>query len=129
MGFTSFTCAKTNLPILASESWGATLSEVVMLTDTKQIRGSYDGYGRLHTQQGKEVQLDFDSVYAGTTKFVLAEFYKGEKAKELHGQSHHEPGQGHFHQKEQIDQWHAQGGFPSHEAYLHEFETAYGWRP
>lgn len=93
MGFFSYTCAKTGLPILADGPWrdvGA--SEVVALyPNGDRIRGSYDGYGRVG---GREILDDMDRP--GGAKLVLAEFFANEKYDSL-GTSNHEPGQGYFH--------------------------------
>jgi hypothetical protein len=116
MGFWSYTCAKTHLPILASTSWGwdEGYSKVTMLdADNNRVSGSYDGYGRIHSSDGGETELDDDAILSGRAKLVLSKFYKGEKFEEL-GRNSSDPGQGHFHNEDDIEVWYAQGGFPSH---------------
>ena len=123
MGFFSYTCAKTNLPILASTSWGGEESEVVVLFDDGSImKGAYDGYGRVLTSVGSELELDYSSVLNGSVKLVLKKFYNGEDFSGL-GRSWDEPGQGHFHDPEKIREWFAQGGFPSRAAYIEAFRN------
>lgn len=128
MGFSSFTCAKTNLPILASVSWSNTASAVVLLSKSENpIKGDYDGYGRICTEEGEEIAIDWDAMDSGETKLVLQEFYSGESYKDIVGISHNEPGQGHFHSEETIKAWFAQGGFPTHKDFLDAFQKAYGF--
>ena len=125
MGFSSFTCAKTHLPIMASTSWGTDYSSVVMLSkDGSIVRGIYDGYGRLETELG-EIAV-YDKMGDGgkdDAKMVHSRFYKGEKFADL-GPSHHEPGQGHFHVAARLKEWFAKGGFPSYKDYCRAFEAA-----
>ncbi len=113
MGFYSYTCAKTHLPILASTSWGDEYSKVVVLDGEGTIfRGLYDGYGRVVTRAGAEVELDDGAILSGKVKLVSGKFYSGERFDEL-GRSSSDPGQGHFHDSDRIDGWYANGGFPS----------------
>lgn len=113
MGFFSYTCAKTNLPILASTSWDEKYSRVVMLDAKGTVfHGSYDGYGNIIGDCG-EIELEYDSVESGKIKLVLEKFYNGERFEAL-PKSGWDPGQGHFHDPDEIDKWYAQGGFPSH---------------
>ena len=110
MGFFSFTCAKTQLPILASTSWDEKYSKVVVLDeDGSKLKGIYDGYGRVMGNIG-EVELDYADVEGGNVKLVLQKFYNGESFEAL-GKSHSDPGQGHFHDEEKIEAWYKQGGF------------------
>jgi hypothetical protein len=121
MGFFSYTCAKTNLPVLASTSWPEKYSRVVVLDDEgNKILGSYDGYGNVDTQTGAEIELDDSSILSGQTKLVLNAFYTGETFEDL-GRSNSDPGQGHFHNEEAIELWYARGGFASYQEYLGAF--------
>lgn len=121
MGFFSYTCAKTNLPVLASTSWPEEFCKVTVLTESGDVfRGVYDGYGRVVTQFGSEVELDDSVVTRGGIKFVLTKFYKGEKFGDL-GKSHNDPGQGHFHDEEKIKEWYTKGGFPSAKEYYRAY--------
>lgn len=119
MGFFSFTCAKSHLPILASTSWGlGEFSRVHLLTrDGGNMQGHYDGYGRLDLDDGGTLEDLDDPVLAGKWKLVLSKFYRGEKFDEL-DRSFHEPGQGHFHDSTLVEKWFAQEGFPSYHAYV-----------
>lgn len=127
MGFTSFTCAKTNLPILASVSSPAALySDVVILQKDKDpIKASYDGYGRLHCEDGKVRNTPFTKIEKGGFKLVLEKFYKGESFSDIPGTSHHDPGQGHFHDLKLVEKWYAQGGFPSMEDFYKAFNAQF----
>lgn len=117
MGFYSFTCAKTNLPIMASTSWGDEYSGVVILGESgSMVRGIYDGYGNVLTPEGMEVEIDFDSVLSGKLKMVSARFYKGDKYEDLPS-SKTDPGQGHFHDEDKVRDWYAKGGFSTWKEY------------
>ncbi len=121
MGFFSYTCAKTNLPVLASTSWPEKYSRVVVLDDEgNKISGSYDGYGNVITRGGAEIELDYNSILSGKTKLVLRKFYDGETFEDL-GRSNNDPGQGHFHNEDAIELWYARGGFASYREYLGAF--------
>jgi hypothetical protein len=123
MGFFSYTCAKTNLPVLASTSWPEKYSRVVVLDDEgNKFSGSYDGYGNLITRDGAEIELDpyGDSILSGKTKLVLKKFYDGETFEDL-GRSNTDPGQGHFHNEDAIELWYVRGGFSSYQEYLGAF--------
>jgi hypothetical protein len=117
MGFYSYTCAKTNLPIMASTSWGEDYSRVVVLgEDGSIIRGVYDGYGRVFTKEGIEVEIEDESVMKGRVKFVSASFYGGEKFSAL-SPSRPDPGQGHFHDEDKVSKWYSAGGFSTWDEY------------
>jgi hypothetical protein len=123
MGFFSYTCAKTNLPVLASTSWPEKYSRVVVLDDEgNKFSGSYDGYGNVITRDGSEIELDpyGDAILSGKTKLVLRKFYEGETFEDL-GRSNNDPGQGHFHNEDKIELWYARGGFASYQEYLGAF--------
>ena len=123
MGFFSYTCAKTNLPVLASEAWPEKYSRVVVLDgEGNKFSGSYDGYGNVITPDGSEIELDpyGDSILSGKTKLVLKKFYDGETFEDL-GRSNSDPGQGYFHDEDKIEVWYARGGFPSHREYVEAY--------
>ena len=120
MGFFSFTCAKTCLPILASESWPSPYCDVVVLDkDGVVCRGKYDGYGRVQIDSGEEMEV-FEDVMADRVRLVLASFYERETFAELR-RCVSDPGQGHFYDLESIEAWWAKGGFASPK----ELATAY----
>jgi hypothetical protein len=122
MGFSSYTCAKSNLPVMASTSWGdqPAWCEVVLLhKDGRKQTGSYDGYGRI---DGQEVNNLWDLICSGEAKMILKMFYCGEAFEEL-GLSHNDPGQGHFHDEEFLIKSFAQGGFSSYEEYIKALEN------
>jgi hypothetical protein len=115
VGFFSYTCAKTGLPIMAGEAWRkkqhSVMTEVkVLYPNGDRISGTYDGYGRV---DGTDIVDDKDA------KFVLAAFYKGENYEEL-GVSGHEPGQGYFHDEGFIESmfWHAGEGLIDTHQYI-----------
>ncbi len=117
MGFYSYTCAKTHLPIMASTSWGDDYSKVVVLSKSGSIfRGLYDGYGRVLTPEGIDVELDDGEVMGGKIKLVAGKFYSGESYDEI-GCSGSDPGQGHFHDQDKVEEWYANGGFPTRKDY------------
>lgn len=92
MGFFSYTCAKTGLPVMADA--GASTEDLVLCDATlvprrgKCISGLYDGYGRL---DGQEITEQMDKG----AKLVLSAFYKGERFTEL-GPSDYDWDQGCF---------------------------------
>ena len=117
MGFYSYTCAKTNLPIMASTSWGDEYSKVVVLgASGSKFNGTYDGYGRVMTDDGAEVELDDSDIMTGRMKLVSKKFYNGERYDDL-PPSKSDPGQGHFHDESKVEKWYAQGGFPTWKEY------------
>lgn len=121
MGFYSYTCAKTNLPIMASTSWGDDYSKVVVLGQTGSIfQGIYDGYGRVLTSEGMEIELDDSAILSGKIKLVCQKFYAGEKFEDL-PKSRNELGQGHFHNEEKVQEWYDKGGFPSWKEYAEAY--------
>jgi hypothetical protein len=68
MGFFSYTCSKTHLPILADDPRGR--SKVVVLDkDGSKFRGTYDGYGRVYGAMG-EMELDYGNVLNGDVKLL-----------------------------------------------------------
>lgn len=113
MGFFSWTCAKTQLPVLAAPAWHRDApdlcSVVVIKQDGSVIRGVYDGYGRV----GDTPVAD---LMQNGAKMVIAKYYQGEPYSGL-GCSGRAPGQGFSYRKEILDGWVAQGGFPSFEAF------------
>lgn len=110
MGFFSYTCAKSNLPILAGTSWGdrpeATTVVVVFKDGRSAVHGQYDGYGRV---DGVEVMEDIES---GRAKMVLRKYWQQERFSGL-GKNENEPGQGHFHDEQFIDELYSAGPLPS----------------
>lgn len=108
MGFFSWTCAKTQLPIMATAHWGAdpdiagSLCDAVLIAPEGVVaRGRYDGYGRLG---GFDI-IDGgygDLLDEGDAALVLSRWYDGERLGELEKRSLMEPGQGFFHEREEL---------------------------
>jgi hypothetical protein len=103
MGFYSWCCAKTQKPILNTQTadiFSRNFSTVMLLrAEAAALKGVYDGYGRVHTSQGV-----FDvstGVNAGSIKLVLSAFYDGETFEQL-PINVNDPGQGHFHDEDQL---------------------------
>lgn len=133
MGFSSVTCAKTNLPIMANTSWGNNeMTAVVLVFKDKRkepVAGHYDGYGRLECADGEvledlyhELDLFNDDKPKPKAKLVLAKFWKGETFGQL-GENHNDPGQGHFHNSDPLKKWFEQGGFDTYEAYCKAYRA------
>jgi len=96
MGFFSWTCAKTQKPILAGvfNDWFAQFSKVVIIRrDKKAIKGTYDGYGSVELASGKVI--DIAERIGPKFKLVLAAFYDGETIDQL-GENEHARNQGYF---------------------------------
>jgi hypothetical protein len=119
MGFFSKTCAKTNIPVVASHlSQFNQFSQVVVLyPDGRKITGEYDGYGRVN---GIDL-LDADTVgFSGkewdALKFVIQKHYNGEEYGDL-GKSGRELGQGFFLTREFLAHCELKGGFKNYAGY------------
>lgn len=90
MGYFSYTCAKTGLPIISSDSGveDKFFRIAVLEPDGSIIKGNYDGYGRVVNGH-----RSFESGELKDAKYVLAHFWKGE-AYEALGKSWGDPEQG-----------------------------------
>lgn len=117
MGFFSWTCAKTNLPILHG------LDIVVLDRDGGKILGVYDGYGRVESKNLQTVELDYDAIEEGRVKLLLKEFYKDEEFNQV-GRSQNEPGQGHFHDMAKLKRKWRANAFPTYESYCEWYRKA-----
>jgi len=142
MGTYSWTCAKTNLPILGSESWGRVgpsghdfgdFTQVVLLHPDEGIvaYGTYYGYGQLEVDGSKPnrgigyvSELEFsedgttEAIASGRAKLALASHYDPAKDTfESLGRSRTDPGQGHFHDEDFILRCREAGGFASYDGY------------
>jgi len=126
MGFSSWTCAKTNLPILNSTS-GRIKEQyevVALFQNGDKITGTYDGYGRLDISGGAgRIEYIFPAVNEGSVKLVLNKFYKPEEDTfESVERNEHDPGQGHFHDPKKVAAWYAKGGFKTYKAYCNAYK-------
>lgn len=114
MGFFSWTCAKTGLPILNNTSWGSrpdAFEVVVLDKDGVVVRGEYGGYGSIG---GYDLSDRVGDIENGTLKLVLRKFYTpADRLADL-GLSRDEPGQGHFWDEGDIETLYAFGGIGSH---------------
>ena len=129
MGMSSWCCAKTQLPVLASVSCNVDkfCHATLLFADGRVISGIYDGYGRLINDgvdllKAEPLRL-YESMSTGTTKWVLTHFYQGEKFEDL-GRSGSDPNQGHYGEGNQgfgslgkYQRWWAAGGFPNRTAF------------
>ncbi len=108
---------------MASTSWGDDYSKVVVLSSSGSIiRGIYDGYGRVLTPEGMEVELEDSEILSGKIKLVSEKFYNSEKFEDL-SKSMSELGQGHFHNPETVESWYAKGGFSSWKEYRDAYNS------
>jgi hypothetical protein len=119
MGFNSYVCAKSNLPILANCRWGdkfPTLCKVVAVAEHGPVViGNYDGYGRV---AGIDVSSHVDKKEA---KLVLAEFYNNETLDQL-GSCNRDPLQGAYHDEEFLTESLERGGYTSYTHYCEALE-------
>lgn len=108
MGYFSWTCARTRLPILAAGpamalgEMGRTLSNVTLVgQDGAVAAGVYDGYGRI---SGLDlIETDWArKIDAGKAALVLSAWYDEEPLARIGGRSRHDPGQGFFHDTEDL---------------------------
>jgi hypothetical protein len=114
MGFYSYTCAKTHLPVLNFHSCRdkEMYTVVVLFPNGDKVTGEYDGYGRV-----SGVENIYPDIDEGRLKWILKKFYNGEGFNDV-GLSHHDPGQGHFHDIPKLKEAFAKGGFKSYEDFL-----------
>jgi len=133
MGFFSWTCAKTNLPIVASAAWrDHPFSKVVLLADEGRtvIKGTYDGYGRIAVQEatgdrslisGGVASLTKNRLTGrigrGEAKLVLLDRYDPSEGFHAIGRSMNDIAQGHAYTKDFLDRCAAVGSFASVEGY------------
>lgn len=93
MGFFSWTCAKTGLPVMSSyaveghKELDFLCHAVVLFPNGDKITGVYDGYGRIG-------MIDLLEV-TGPFKMVIRKYYNDEKYDDLR-ESENEPNQGYF---------------------------------
>lgn len=64
MGFFSWRCAASDLPIMAEDAvfntpWAIACRVVVLFRDGGRIIGTYDGYGRVYGDQGEVDLMDY----------------------------------------------------------------------
>lgn len=126
MGFSSFTCAKTNIPVAGTAAAGERVhAEVVVLVEGQDpFRGLHDGYGRVTGSsdsrgvgvvdlQGRATRM---LMRAGRAKVVLAAFHEpGDDLASL-GTNRPDPAQG-VHGSAFLRACHEAGGFRSFEGY------------
>lgn len=108
MGFFSWTCAKTGLPLMAASAWhddpeiGPALCGAVLLGPEGEIaRGTHDGYGRFGGIDLVDTGLD-GRIDNGELAFVLSRWHAGETFADLTGRSASDPGQGFFHERDDL---------------------------
>lgn len=89
MGFYSYTCAASGLPIRSAYSSFSPITHDVVVLDSKGVLafGEYDGYGGVGSWRASEFNHPF--------KIVLRAFYKSSKW-DSYGESHSDPWQGFF---------------------------------
>ena len=125
MGYFSKCCAKTNLPIVAPSLGIPRLNDVVALTPNGEVlEGSYDGYGRVNgidLVEGPRGGYRWPKV-----KFVLKEYYQGEKYEDL-PKSHDEMAQGYFMADEFLKHCMSVKSFKSRKEYEKSFRELAGW--
>lgn len=119
--YESWTCAKSNLPVLAGySSWGLNYPErcevVLLRRDGFLVDGTYDGLGRIGDLDIAYEGI-IDELNTGTAKMVLKTQYAGETFAEIEGQSHIDPWKGNLYEAEFLDRIFEQGGFASFEAF------------
>lgn len=119
MGFFSYTCAKTHLPVMNVYSCrNKEMYEVVVLFSNGDRRtGEYDGYGRV-----AGIENVYEPMADGKIKWIIKKFYNDEKFEDL-GPSHNDPGQGHFHDQGALEEAFARGGFKTYEEFLAWYEA------
>lgn len=124
MGFSSYTCAKTNIPFAAGDfanGLDRSLSNVVIVfSDGPSVRGEYDGYGRVRGDGVHDIAAGKlrSQIANGLAKVVLAAFHDpdGDTVETL-GKNRPDPGQG-LQDPGFLRACHAAGGFASYEGYV-----------
>ena len=125
MGYFSKTCAKTHMPVVVEALEIPRLNMVVaLMPDGRKFEGAYDGYGRVG---GKNVlEYDDGNFMWPKVKFVLREYYNGEKYEEL-GKSGDELAQGYFMDKKFLHYCLLKGPFKNRAEYTRAFKKHANW--
>jgi hypothetical protein len=101
MGFFSWKCAKSGLPVLNSTSCGnPDWITVVLKNDVGlELEGEYDGYGRIDTKSGiidlNETRIS-EELDNGSAKWVLKMYHDESLDYDTLGKAEYDPTQGHF---------------------------------
>ena len=97
MGVFSFKCALTGLEIannmIGMPDWMTRM--VLLRKDREPVRGNYDGYGRLWTDDGELDEFYEDGGYSDPT-VILERAYNGEQFDTTPPNTEHADYQGHF---------------------------------
>ena len=103
MGFFSWRCSKSNISIPTMYlNMPRKYSEVVLVTpDNRCLRGVYDGYGRIISDSGDEINILSEVEEINQVKLVRADKFNGEKYSELEP-SKDCPYQGFFYSKSYV---------------------------
>jgi len=102
MGFFSWECAKTRLPILneytAIGNYAFANRVVVLFKDGGIAKGNYDGYGRVRSELGV---IELVEMNEKDWRMVIERFYEGEHWSAFKV-NHNDPGQGHFYDEDDL---------------------------
>lgn len=120
----SYTCARTQIPIVADRyAGGVDLSHVHLVDADDRIlaTGRYDGFGRLLFRDGGFQDLDAGmapaALAAGSWRLLLAGMMS-RPARASEALSRPDPGLGRFHDQRMLEQAVAADGFASHFGFL-----------
>ena len=107
MGFFSWTCAKSKKPILAgvhNDWYSHEFSRVTAVyPNGDRISGRYDGYGRIETASGSEIDVAESMDMGKAPKLVLTHFYDNEKWSDL-SKNESDRGQGYFYGNDEMEE-------------------------
>jgi hypothetical protein len=100
MGFFSWQCCICHHAVLSPYSVDGKsrhLNEVVLfLDDGRKVQGTYDGYGRIYTDDDELFQIPLGPTYDAEIKLAHQCCAKNIKDIRAYGSSQHEPNQGYF---------------------------------
>ena len=104
MGFFSWQCAKTKKPVMAHDAVVGSPYEfssevVVLFKNGSQVRGRYDGYGRVYG----DVLFELVECPESDWRMIIKDYYDGEEFEQL-PQNRPDPGQGFFYGDEDLQQ-------------------------
>ena len=113
MGFFSWKCAKSDLPVMSSYGVDGTewewMSHVVVLHKdangfVNRFAGIYDGYGVVESPYGPYgLRIDLVDIPEDSWRMVIERFYKNDNFHSL-PKNTNDPGQGYFYDDASLDE-------------------------
>lgn len=103
MGFFSWRCASSNIPVMAEDAvrntpWVIACRVIVLFRDGSRIIGTYDGYGRVYNESHEVDLMDYDE---SQWRMSILSCYSSETFEQLKPNKH-DRGQGFFYSDEEL---------------------------